>query len=83
MELFSRFHRIRLAMLPVGGWFTMDPEQAAYACKLLACDMVAPMHWGTFPILEQNTKSFKEFVARTAPRTRVLDLTPGQPLNVD
>ncbi len=82
MELFARFHKIRLALLPIGGWFTMDSRQAAYACKLLGCELAAPMHWGTFPILEQNTAGFKAHLKEFAPQVRVLDLTPGTPLTI-
>ncbi len=78
MELFARFHEIDLAILPIGGHFTMDPEQAAYACKLLKPAWVVPMHWGTFPVLEQNTEAFAEQLAKHAPDTRLFPLTPGQ-----
>lgn len=82
MELFARFHKIKLALLPIGGWFTMDSRQAAYACKLLGCELVAPMHWGTFPVLEQNTTAFKEHLADYAPKAKLLNLTPGTPLKI-
>ncbi|SDF81587.1 metal-dependent hydrolase [Desulfovibrio legallii] len=60
MELWGRLYSIDVALLPVGGVFTMDARQAALACKLLACKAVIPMHWGTFPALAQNTAAFKE-----------------------
>ena len=78
MELFSRFHDIDLAMLPIDGHFNMDAEQAAYACKLLGCKAVAPMHWGTFPILAQNTDEFAAALAKHAPKTTMVDIRPGQ-----
>jgi L-ascorbate metabolism protein UlaG (beta-lactamase superfamily) len=40
-----------LAMLPIGGHFTMDPRGAALAVELLGVADVVPMHYGTFPIL--------------------------------
>ncbi len=80
MELFSRFHDIRLAMLPIGGWFTMDAEQAAHACAMLRCASVIPLHWGTFPILAQNTSEFRDCLKRIAPKTSLLELSPGEPL---
>jgi L-ascorbate metabolism protein UlaG (beta-lactamase superfamily) len=40
-----------LAMLPIGGHFTMDPAGAALATELLGVQHVLPIHWGTFPIL--------------------------------
>lgn len=77
MELFGRFHAIHAAMLPIDGRFNMDAEQAAYACKLLRCKRVVPMHWGTFPILAQGTEAFKAALERIAPDTEILALAPG------
>lgn len=79
MELFARFHDIDLALLPIGGHFTMDPMQAAYACKLLSCQNVVGMHWGTFPILEQNTDRFAKYLMEASPGTKLINLTPGEP----
>ena len=36
------------AMLPIGGHFTMDPQGAALAARLLKVKTVIPMHYGTF-----------------------------------
>jgi L-ascorbate metabolism protein UlaG (beta-lactamase superfamily) len=77
MKLFRRFFDIDLAMLPVGGWFTMDAAEAAVACSFLGCRQVAPMHWGTFPILAQNTDAFAAALKEHAPETAMLRLTPG------
>lgn len=79
MELFPVFHDIDLALLPVGGWFTMDPAQAAYACKLLRCKAATPMHWGTFPILEQGTDNFARELKTHAPQTQLKVLELGKP----
>lgn len=83
MKLFRRFFDIDLAMLPVGGWFTMDATEAAVACSFLGCRMVAPMHWGTFPVLAQNTDAFAAALKEHAPETRMLALAPGKPLDVE
>ena len=40
-----------LALLPIGGHYTMDPRGAALAAELLGVADVVPMHYGTFPIL--------------------------------
>jgi L-ascorbate metabolism protein UlaG (beta-lactamase superfamily) len=78
MELFPKFHDIDLALLPIGGHFTMGPKQAAYACTMLKCRAVAPMHWGTFPILEQNTERFAEFLNGMCPDAQLLVFEPGE-----
>lgn len=37
---------VDVALLPVGGTFTMTAEEAAGACALLEAEVVVPMHWG-------------------------------------
>ncbi|QGY40615.1 metal-dependent hydrolase [Pseudodesulfovibrio cashew] len=82
MGLFAEFHDIDIAMLPIGGHFTMDARQAAYACKLLKCDTVIPMHWGTWPLLDSSTKEFAERLAMMAPDTRLAELKVGVPTEI-
>lgn len=83
MELWGKLFAIDLALLPIGGLFTMDARQAALACKLLSCEAVIPMHWGTFPVLEKNTASFKHHLAVEAPAIKLLELSPGQSLTLE
>jgi L-ascorbate metabolism protein UlaG (beta-lactamase superfamily) len=82
MELFGRLYAIDLALLPIGGVFTMDPRHAAYACSLLRAKRVVPMHWGTFGILEQSTDRFSEALAEYAPDTMLFPLRPGQSMRI-
>jgi L-ascorbate metabolism protein UlaG (beta-lactamase superfamily) len=51
MRLIRDLHRPDLAMLPIGGHFTMDPLAAALAVEYLDVGDVVPMHYGTFPVL--------------------------------
>src|SRR6056297_1085658 len=83
MELLGRLYPINLALLPTGGIFTMDSRQAALACNLLQCKNVIPMHWGTFPILEQNTQRFKEQLDQVNSPTKLLTIEPGQSIELD
>jgi L-ascorbate metabolism protein UlaG (beta-lactamase superfamily) len=80
MQTWGRLHAIDLALLPIGGFFTMDPRQAALACQLLRCKAVLPMHWGTFPVLEKNTAAFAAALAEFAPETALVQAAIGQPL---
>ena len=78
MELWGQLYDIDVALLPVGGVFTMDARQAALACKLLRCKAVVPMHWGTFPLLAQNTEGFKAELARLQLSCRCVEMAPGE-----
>lgn len=82
MRLWGQLYEIDLALLPIGGVFTMDARQAALACAELNCRGVLPMHWGTFPVLEQNTKAFDEALKNFAPDCRLFDVQPGETLSL-
>jgi len=51
MALIRDLYRPDLALLPIGGHFTMGPVEAALAVELLGVKDVVPMHYGTFPLL--------------------------------
>ncbi len=51
MRLIRELYRPDLAMLPIGGHYTMGPREAALAVELLGVKHVMPIHYGTFPIL--------------------------------
>jgi L-ascorbate metabolism protein UlaG (beta-lactamase superfamily) len=53
------FYQPDIAILPIGGVFTMGPMEAAYACRLIRPKIVIPEHYGTFPVLEQDASRFK------------------------
>ena len=73
-ELFD----IDLALLPAGGVFTMDARQAALAAKYLRAKAAVPMHWGTFPVLAQDTSEFEGYLREFAPACRAAAMRPGE-----
>ena len=82
MELLAKIYNIEVALLPIGGVFTMDSLQAAQACKLIGCKKVAPMHWGTFPVLAQNTQAFQKELKEWAPDCQCLELRMGEKITL-
>lgn len=82
MAVFGELYDINLALLPVGGVFTMDARQGALAAKMLRADAVFPMHWGTFPVLAQDTAEFAKELAKSAPNCRMIQAAPGQKLDL-
>ncbi|NLF00155.1 MAG: metal-dependent hydrolase [Anaerolineales bacterium] len=71
-----------LALLPIGDNYTMGPDDALEAVKLLRPRYVMPIHFGTFPLLAQDADAFKRRVeAETA--TRGLVLKPGESALLD
>lgn len=82
MKLFGKFHDIDLALLPIDGFFNMDGRQAAYACKLLSCKKVIPIHWGTFPILAQSPERLEKYLPEYAPETELVVIKPGETIQL-
>jgi len=78
MRLLGELYGIDLALLPIGSVFTMDFCQAAKALALLRPKRVIPMHYKTFPILEQSADRFVELARKEAPDVEIIVLEPGQ-----
>jgi L-ascorbate metabolism protein UlaG (beta-lactamase superfamily) len=51
IELIGELWSPDIALLPIGGHFTMGPEHAARAASMLGVETVIPIHYGTYPIL--------------------------------
>lgn len=82
MALLGKLYHIDLALLPIGGVYTMDAMQAAHACKLLSCANVIPMHWGTFPMLAQSPDAFMAKLAEVCPACECVILQPGHNVEI-
>lgn len=66
-----------VALLPIGDHFTMGPDDALEAVKLLRPRRVVPIHYGTFPPIEQDPGAFRDAVQ--AATDAVVDvLEPGE-----
>jgi len=78
MALIQELYHPELAMLPIGDLFTMDPEQAALACRLLKPKKMIPMHFGTFPPLVGRPSDLATRAAALG--VEVWPLEPGQPV---
>ena len=77
MKLIAELYRPQVAMLPIGGHFTMGPKEAALAVRLLGVSTVLPLHFGTFPPL---TGTPQELAACVDPGVRVVEWKPGESL---
>lgn len=77
MKLIAELYRPSLAFLPIGGHFSMDPLQAAHACKFLEIDKVIPIFWGTFPLFTGTPDMLRSELRNLAVNCEVIDLIPG------
>ncbi|WLR44178.1 metal-dependent hydrolase [Bacillus carboniphilus] len=62
MKLIGERNQIDLAFLPIGDNFTMGPEDALLAASWLNVKKVVPIHYNTFPVIEQDPYAFAEQV---------------------
>lgn len=81
MAVIAELYKPTVAMLPIGGHFTMDPEAAALACKMLNVKTVLPMHFGTFPLLAGTAEQLKSSLSARKLSTEVVSVKPGQTLS--
>ncbi len=62
MQLIRDLYQPEVAMLPIGGHFTMGPKEAALAVRYLAPKKVLPLHFGTFPPLTGTPEELAKLV---------------------
>ncbi|RKQ91660.1 L-ascorbate metabolism protein UlaG (beta-lactamase superfamily) [Solirubrobacter pauli] len=71
-----RGDKVDLALVPIGGHFTMDRFDAVTAVELISPAQVIPIHYGTFPPVETDAQAFKHDV-QDAGFSQVYVLEPG------
>ena len=62
MKLIGDLENLDVALLPIGDNFTMGPDDALYAVKLLKPKVVIPMHYSTWGLIEQDVQAFAKRV---------------------
>jgi L-ascorbate metabolism protein UlaG (beta-lactamase superfamily) len=65
-----------LAVIPIGGHYTMDRFDAVVAAELIKADQVIPCHYDTFPPIETDAQAYKADV-QNAGFAEVIVLDPG------
>ena len=68
-----------LACLPIGDVFTMGPQEAAVAIRLLGVKHVIPMHYATFPMLTGTPEALRE-QTKDVSGLQIHALNPGESL---
>lgn len=78
MRLIGELYELDVALIPVGGYYTMGAKEAAEAVKLLEPKAVIPMHYKTFPVLAQSADDFVKKVREKMPKVKVIVLKPRE-----
>lgn len=58
MELIGEIYAPQIALLPIGGRYTMGIDEALVAIELIYPEIVIPMHYNTFPLIEVDVNEF-------------------------
>jgi len=81
MALIEELYKPRIGLIPVGDRFTMSGETAAMAVqRYFNFDTVVPMHYGTFPIIDQTPERFVN--AMKGARAKIVVAQPGQAIGL-
>ena len=79
MALIGRFFKPDLALVCIGGHFTMDPERAAFALReYIRPKQVIPQHYGTYPVINHTPAELKSALGNSP--IKVLEMKPGDVL---
>ena len=62
-----------VALLPVGGRFTMNAEEAAEAAKLIKPSLAIPMHYGSIVGSDEDAQEFKELCEENNIKVKILE----------
>jgi L-ascorbate metabolism protein UlaG (beta-lactamase superfamily) len=73
MNLVRERHHPEIAVLPIGGHYTMGPRDAGMALDLIGASTVIPVHYATFPILTGTPEELRNHTS-----AEVVELEPGE-----
>ena len=79
MQLIGRIYSPDVAILPIGGHFTMDPREAGVALELLGTKRCIPCHYGTFPLLAGSPDELRQ---QAPSEVEIIELQPGETASV-
>jgi len=74
MKVLSEVYKPDVAILPVGGHFTMDIENAVTAANWIGAGTVIPMHYNTFPQIETDIKVFEKQILDAGKKPLILKI---------
>jgi L-ascorbate metabolism protein UlaG (beta-lactamase superfamily) len=77
LRLVGERNPVDVAIMCIGGHYTMDRHDAAVAAGLVGATTVIPCHYGTFPPIETDAEAFKADV-ESATSSKVAVLAPGE-----
>ncbi|MFC5450339.1 metal-dependent hydrolase [Paenibacillus aestuarii] len=80
MQMIGDRHPLDVVFLPIGDHYTMGPEDALQAAEWFHAKLTVPVHYNSFPVIEQDAQSFVQKLEARGLKGKVL--APGEKLEV-
>ncbi len=77
-DVINHIYQPEIALLPIGDRYTMGPFEAAIAAEWINPKIIIPMHYNTYPAIEQNPLEFADMVRKSNRNAEVVILEPGE-----
>jgi L-ascorbate metabolism protein UlaG (beta-lactamase superfamily) len=74
--------RADVALLPIGGNFTMDAVDAVRATKAMKPKFAVPMHYNTFKLIQADANEFKNKIEKSILKTKPIIMKPGDKVSL-
>lgn len=74
MKMIGEVYQPEIALLPIGGKYTMDTEHAVIASKWIGAKTIIPMHYNTFGAISANIQDFNTFMREAGKEPLVMNI---------
>ncbi|MFD0692953.1 metal-dependent hydrolase [Paenibacillus sp. GCM10027628] len=81
MKMIGERHQIDVAFIPIGDHYTMGPEDALQAAEWYQAKLVIPVHYNSFPVIEQDAAAFVQKLEEHGINGELL--APGESIVLD
>jgi L-ascorbate metabolism protein UlaG (beta-lactamase superfamily) len=81
MKLIGELYHPDVALIPIGGRYTMGPAEAMIAANFIGAKTVIPIHYNTWPKISAEPEPFKKAIERTTD-IKVKILQPGESIGL-
>ncbi len=80
MKMIGEFYKPEIALLPIGGFYTMGINEAVKAAQWLESKKIIPMHYNTFPPIKADPEEFKAEIETIGKECVILK--PGESIDI-
>ena len=75
LKIIKDMNKPDIAILPIGGHFTMDVNSAALAAEWIGAEVIIPMHYNTFPYIRADVNRFKDLIEDKGKQCTVMEVS--------